>query len=228
MLKKLLILGILGALCSLIGDFLLGWLVYPHADNHYLAMLASCEDLSYARLGLSVLFGGIGIPMQAFGFWSISQLMHRSKDQKIIQAGSISTATMGGAVHILCVGLMLGMKMASQSGFEVLEATSLWDAIPASLLQFCLWGMLPFTLVMMLPYMMMAITMFMAILKQRTSLPRWMCILNPLMAKVLLNGVAILSPNSYLSNALGMANMALGGLIPFVGVYWYLKIKGEK
>lgn len=54
------------------------------------------------------------------------------------------------------------------------------------------------------------------------KLPRWMCLLNPLTAKVLLNAVAVIAPNTALSNGLGMANMALGGMIPFLGLLLWL------
>ena len=39
-----------------------------------------------------------------------------------------------------------------------------------------------------------------------------------LAAKVLLNAVAVIAPNSAIANGLGMANMALGGMIPFLGI----------
>ena len=64
--------------------------------------------------------------------------------------------------------------------------------------------------------------MFLAIFKKQTVLPRWMCLLNPLAAKVLLNAVAVIAPNTALSNGLGMANMALGGIIPFLGILIWL------
>jgi len=96
------------------------------------------------------------------------------------------------------------------------------ESIPASALQFTLWGILPVTLIMMTPYMIGAASMFLAIFKKQTVLPQWMCLLNPLAAKVLLNAVAVIAPNTALSNGLGMANMALGGMIPFLGILIWL------
>ena len=76
--KKLLWLGFTGSCLSLICDFLLGWMVYPEAGNHYIAMIASCGSLSWARLGLSAAFGAVGIPMQYFGFKAISEIIGRN------------------------------------------------------------------------------------------------------------------------------------------------------
>lgn len=217
--KKLLWLGFIGSCLSLICDLLLGWMVYPEAGNHYIAMIASCGSLSWMRLGLSAAFGAVGIPMQYFGFKAIAELIGKdTRNGKLVNAGAVSTAAMGGSVHILCVALMALVKMECQGGFDPTAAPTMLESIPASALQFTLWGILPVTLIMMTPYMVGAVAMFLAIFKKQTVLPRWMCLLNPLAAKVLLNAVAVIAPNSALSNGLGMANMALGGMIPFLGI----------
>jgi hypothetical protein len=44
-------------------------------------------------------------------------------------------------------------------------------------------------------------------------------------ADTLLNAVAVIAPNTALSNGLGMANMALGGMIPFLGILIWLNRK---
>lgn len=218
-LKKMLRIGLIGTLLSLICDFLLGFMVYPEADNHYLAMLASCDGLSWIRLGMSALFGAVGIPMQYAGFKAISEMIGRhTRCGKLIHAGAVSTLATGGSVHVLCVALMALIKVECTHGFDPLAASGLLEAIPESAMQFALWGILPVTLIMMIPYFGMAIAMFVAIFRCRTDMPKWMCLLNPLAAKVLLNAAAAIAPNSALTNGLGMANMALGGMIPFLGI----------
>ena len=224
--RKLLWLGFIGSCLSLICDLLLGWMVYPEAGNHYIAMIASCAELSWMRLGLSAAFGAVGIPMQYFGFKAIAELIGKdTRNGKLVNAGAVSTAAMGGSVHILCVALMALVKMECQGGFDPTAAPTMLESIPASALQFTLWGILPVTLIMITPYMVGAVAMFLAIFKKQTVLPRWMCLLNPLAAKVLLNAVAVIAPNSALSNGLGMANMALGGMIPFLGILIWLNRK---
>lgn len=224
--KKLLWLGFVGTILSLICDFLLGWMIYPEASNHYVAMIASCADLSWIRLGLSAAFGAVGIPMQYFGFKAIAEIIGKNtRYGKLVNIGAISTAAMGGSVHILCVALMALVKIECEGGFDPAAAPTMLESIPASALQFTLWGILPVTLIMMTPYMVGAIAMFLSIFKGKTPLPKWMCLLNPLTAKVLLNVVAVIAPNSALSNGLGMANMALGGMIPFLGVLIWMYVK---
>ena len=224
--KKLLRLGFIGSILSLICDFLLGWMVYPEAGNHYIAMVASCADLSWMRLGLSAAFGSVGIPMQYFGFKAIADIIgNDTRHGRLVNAGAVSTAAMGGSVHILCVALMALVKLACDNGFDPASAATILKSIPESALRFTLWGILPVTLIMMVPYMAGAVAMFLAIFKGKTPLPRWMCLLNPLAAKGILNAVAVAAPNSALSNGLGMANMALGGMIPFLGILIWMHVK---
>ena len=217
--KKMLFLGLIGTLLSLIGDFLLGFMVYPEAGSHYLAMLASCGHLSWTRLGLSALFGAVGIPLQYYGFKAIREIIGRhTRCGRLVHAGAVSTLALGGSVHILCVALMALIKVECTHGFDPLAASSLLAAIPESAMQFALWGILPVTLIMMIPYYGMAVAMFLAILLGKTDMPKWTCLLNPLAAKLFLNVVAVIAPNSAITNGLGMANMALGGMIPFLGI----------
>jgi len=226
--KKMLFLGLIGTLLSLIGDFLLGFMVYPEADNHYLAMLASCGHLSWTRLGLSTLFGAVGIPLQYYGFKAIGEIIGRhTRCGRLVHAGAVSTLALGGSVHILCVALMALIKVECSHGFDPLAAGSLLEAIPESAMQFALWGILPVTLIMMIPYYGMAIAMFLAIFRGKTDMPKWMCLLNPLAAKVLLNVAAVIAPNSALTNGLGMANMALGGMIPFLGILIWMNDQSQ-
>lgn len=229
--RKLLWLGFIGTIFSLICDLLLGWLVYPQANNPMIAMLASCADLSYIRLGLSALFGSIGIPMQYFGFKAIANIIKDSNIQKakslskLVNAGAISTATMGASVHILCVALMVIIKLECSYGFDPTSATNILEAIPESAMQFALWGILPVSLIMMLPYYIGAVAMFIAIIKRYTYLPKWMCIFNPILAGALCNTVGMIIPNTAFANGLSMANMALGGMIPFLAIMIYSKVK---
>ena len=227
--KKMLFLGLIGTLLSLICDFLLGFMVYPEADNHYLAMLTSCGNLSWIRLGLSALFGAVGIPLQYYGFKAIREIIGRhTRCGRLVHAGAVSTLALGGSVHILCVALMALIKIECTHGFDPLAASSLLEAIPESAMQFALWGILPVTLIMMMPYYGMAIAMFLAIFRGKTDMPKWMCLFNPLAAKVLLNAAAVLAPNSAAANGLGMANMALGGMIPFLGILIWMTLKSHK
>ena len=229
--KKLLWLGFVGTILSLISDLLLGCMVYPEANDLYIAMMGSCAGFSYMRLGLSALFGGIGIPMQYFGFKAIANIIDDgnnckpNKLSKLVNAGAVSTAMMGGSVHILCIALMLVIKVECSHGFDPTAASDIIGAIPDSAMQFALWGILPVSVIMMIPYYVGATAMFIAIFKKNTYLPKWMCILNPVLAGVICNAVAMIIPNTAFANGLGMSNMALGGMIPFLGILIYMNVK---
>ena len=74
--KKLLMIGLIGAIITFIGgELTIGWTIYPEANNYYSAMLAGCKNLTIIQLALGILFGGIGIPMQYYGFEAISKII---------------------------------------------------------------------------------------------------------------------------------------------------------
>ena len=232
--KKLLALGIVGTLLSLIGDILLGWMVYPQMANHYTAMLAGCAELSYARMGLSALFGGIGIPMQYYGFKAVAHIIRKDTSDirrlrlsKAVRIAALSIASLGGSVHILCIVGMLSLRIEADCGFTFSDTASFIECIPASSAQIAVWAILPVTAVMMTPYLIGAAAMFIAVVRGYTPFPKWMCVFNPIIIKIALNAAAALIPQTAFSNALGMSNMAFGGLLPFAAFLIYLSIDRE-
>ena len=232
--KKYLWLGFIGTVLSLVCDLLLGWMVYPDTGDYMTGMLAGCAELSYLRMGLSVVFGAIVIPMQYFGFKAIADIIGKGNHkkskfyQKLVNAGAVATASMGASVHILCVIMMFGMRIECDHGFDPMVAATMLEMIPESVLQFTLWGVLPVSVIMMTPYMIMAVVMFWAIVRGRTELPKWMCICNPLIANLFTNLITVVIPNTAFSNGVGMASMALGGMLPFVAVLIWLYCKKSK
>ena len=154
-LKKKLGIGLLGAVMGLVGDFLLGWLVYPSFEIPYAGMIAGCADLSYARMGLSICFGGIGIPLQYFGFKAIADMIREGGHTRLaglVHSGGAATAAMGGAVHILCVVAMMLVRAECDNGFDPAAAGTLLGTVPDSAMQFLLWALLPFTAIFYVLY----------------------------------------------------------------------------
>lgn len=229
--KKLLCLGILGAAMGLVGDFLLGWLVYPQSDMLYAGMIAGCADLSYMRMGLSICFGGIGIPLQCFGFKAVAGLIYEGGHKtaaRLVKLCGMATAAMGGAVHILCVVAMYLVRVECDHGFDPLAGETLLDTIPDSAKQFAVWGLLPFTVIFYVPFMAGLIAMFAAIVRKHTVLPRVACLFNPLLGMGLINTVTKLLPNTPLVNSIAMGNMGFGSLICFLGILTMLGFCREK
>lgn len=226
-LSKMLCIGMLGAVMGLVGDFLLGWLVYPNSDIPYAGMIAGCADLSYMRMGLSIFFGGLGIPLQYFGFEAIAQLIRaggHEKSAKLVHIGAVATAALGGAVHILCVVAMYLVRIECDNGFAPLAGQTLLDTIPNSAMQFALWGLLPFTAVFYVPYFVALVTIFVAFITKRINLSRITCLFNPLIVKGLINVLVYFMPNTRLTNSIQMGNMGFGSLICFIGVLVMLSV----
>jgi len=225
--KKLLMFGLIGAIITFIGgELTIGWTIYPEASNYYSAMLAGCQNLTILQLALGILFGGIGIPMQYYGFEAISKIIKENKKSekcaKLAHIGAVATAFFGSVVHILCIALMFIIKIEYQNGF-IADYTTMLGVIPQSALDFTIWAVLPISLICMIPYTIGMIAIFWAIFKKYTNLPKWACIFNPLTMKVLLNVVAEVAPNTELFNGIRMANMGLGALFTFAGILFLLK-----
>ncbi len=219
--QKMLLIGLLGAVMGLVGDFLLGWLVYPASEIPYAGMIAGCADLSYARMGLSICFGGIGIPLQYFAYKAIADMIRKgghSKSAQLVHLGGAVTAVMGGAVHILCVVAMMLVRAECDNGFDPLAAGTLLGTVPDSAMQFVLWALFPFTAIFYVPYMIGLIAMFVAFVRRFTVLPRIACIFNPLIGIMLFNTVTKFLPNTPLVNSIAMGNMGFGSLLAFLGI----------
>lgn len=220
-LQKMLCVGLLGAVMGLVGDFLLGWLTYPEFDMPYAGMIAGCADLSYARMGLSICFGGMGIPLQYFGFRAIAEIIRaggQEKSAKLVHLGGAATAAMGGAVHILCVVAMILVRAECDNGFDPAAAGTMLGTIPDSAMQFAVWGLLPFTAVFYVLYMIGLIAMFVAFVRGKTALPRLACVFNPLFGMWLISTVTRFLPNTPVVNSVSMGNMGFGSLIAFAGI----------
>lgn len=63
--KKLLLLGFIGSVLSLICDLLLGWMVYPEASDFYIAMIipntAFANGLGMSNMALGGMLPFLGI-----------------------------------------------------------------------------------------------------------------------------------------------------------------------
>ena len=159
-----------------------------------------------------VFFGGIGIPLQYYGYKAIAEIISKTdcrKCAKLTEIGAKAIAFGGGIVHVICIALMYICKM---------ECTSAMTELPNTVIEFTLWIVLPFSAVFMTIYSVMTIAMAIPIVKGKTIFPKWAVVFNPLAAKVLIPVVAVILPNTKIVNGLNMADMGIGSLITFVGV----------
>ena len=212
-LKKLFIIGIIVSVITAFGgEMPIGWVVNPEADNAVISTLMGYGQLSLAQLACGVFFGGIGIPLQYYGYKAIGEIVKmggNKKCGKLIDLGAKFIAFFGGIVHIICVALMFVIKT---------EQPLPTDTIPQNILDFALWLVLPISAVFMTVYTVMTIAMIVPVIKGKTIFPKWAVVFNPLLAKVIIPIVAVFLPNTKFVNALNMADMGLGSLITFAGL----------
>lgn len=212
-LKNMLIAGLGASVVTVLGGELpIGWTIYPEADNYILSMLLGCGDLSMLQLACGVLFGGIGIPLQYYGFEAIAQIAELGGSQKssrLIHWGGLACAFWGGIVHIICVALMFVCKMLG---------TQTMAAVPQPVIDFTLWLVMPISVLFLPIYYAMTIAMLLVVGGGKTIFPKWAVVFNPLLATILLNILPEIAPNTPLVNGLGMANMGIGSLLTFAGL----------
>ena len=194
------------------GELPIGWTVYPEADNYLLSMILGCGNLSMLQLACGALFGGIGIPLQYYGFEAAAQIVELGgnvKSSRLIHWGGLTCAFWGGIVHVICVALMFVCKILD---------TQVMTVLPQPVLDFTLWLVMPISVVFMPIYYAMIIAMLIVISKGKTFFPKWAAIFNPLLPTIVLNILPEIAPNTALVNGLSMANMGVGSLWTFAGL----------
>lgn len=212
-LRKMFIFGIVVSLITVFGgEVPIGWVVNPEAENEIYSMILGYASLSVPQLASGVFFGGIGIPLQYYGYKAIAEIIEKSdckKCEKLTEIGAKAIAFGGGIVHVICIALMYICK---------LECSNNMTELPQNVIDFTLWLVLPFSAVFMTIYSVMTIAMAIPVIKGKTIFPKWAVVFNPLAAKVIIPIIAVFLPNTKIVNALNMADMGIGSLITFVGL----------
>ena len=212
-LRKMFIFGIIVSLITILGgEIPIGWVVNPKADNEVSSMMLGYALLSLPQLACGVFFGGIGIPLQYYGYKAIAEIINKTdckKCAKLTEFGAKAIAFGGATVHVICISLMYICKM---------ECSTIITELPQNVIDFTLWLVLPFSAVFMTVYSVMTIAMAIPIVKGKTIFPKWAVVFNPLSAKVLIPIIAMILPNTKIVNGLNMADMGIGSLITFVGL----------
>ncbi len=212
--KKLLLYGMIGAVLTMIGDFLLLGVDSTGAVGALGQYILAAEKISYTRIGLAGSFGFAGIPVTAFGFYALYELMQdkTSALARIYKASVYGFVASGGAIHIICCYLVTGMKKALETGTDQESMLSVILAEQGGYL-------IPCFIIFMAIYLANVITMILGISKGKTPLPRWMWLINPFTFKILLNLVGKMSTAAFW-NGIACSNMSLGALIIFLA--WML------
>jgi hypothetical protein len=214
---KLTYVGMIGAILTIIGDFLLlGVDSNTSGGGLFDKYLDIAAKISYTRIGFAGFFGYLGIPLTAIGFLTLHRMI-KDKESCLAKVYKWSMilcfAALGGGVHIICCYLVAGMKMNIDSGTT--------DVITAVMNQQA--GFLvPSFIVFFAVYFVACISMIVLIAKGKTILPKWMWILNPLVMKIVINALGKLGTSAFF-NGLACSNMSLGALI--ILLTWMIAIK---
>ena len=208
--KKLLLYGMIGAVLTMIGDFLLLGVDSTGAVDALGQYILAAEKISYTRIGLAGSFGFAGIPITAFGFYALYELLQDKTSvlARIYKASVYGFVAFGGAIHIICCYLVTGMKKALETGTGQESMLSVILTEQGGYL-------IPCFIIFMAFYLANVITLILIISKEKTPLPRWMWLINPLAFKILLNIIGKMSTAAFW-NGIACSNMSLGALIIFL------------
>ena len=224
--RKHLALGLAAAVITvLLGELPIGWVDYPAVEGDITGMtgmMLGSAKLSMLQLFLGALFGGVFIPMHYFGFEAAARIVKAGgnpRSAKVIHAGALATAFLGGIVHVICVALMYICRLVCTPGMT---------AIPQPVMEFMLWLVMPVSVVFMPVYYAMCIALLLCVARGRTALPRWAAVFNPLTGFLLFNILPEFLPASPMINALSMANMGMGSVITFGGLLAVTQGRGKE
>lgn len=200
----------IGAVLTMIGDFLLLAIDSAGAAGVLGQDILAAEKISYTRIGLAGSFGFAGIPVTAFGFYALYELMQDKASvlARIYKASIYGFLAFGGAIHIICCYLVTGIKKALEAGTDQESMLSVILAEQGGYL-------IPCFVIFMAFYFANVITLILIIAKGKTLLPRWMWLINPFAFKILLNLVGKMSTAAFW-NGIACSNMSLGALIIFL------------
>lgn len=205
-------IGLFGAVLTLIGDLLIGAARFPEGANMLEGYFAIALAMPAWRPILGGLIGFLGISLEFCGLMTIYPLIKVKMPrggQFYKLAMYVYLAVAGGAVHLPCGVFMWLYKavteMAGQNaGYDIA-------------MRYLLYFLLPVTALFAVFFIGASIVQFVAFFKGNTPFPRWYCIFNPLLGKIVFNGVRRLG-NTALINGIGTSNMSLGAIIMFIAL----------
>ena len=205
--ERYLKIGLIGALLTLIGDLLIGAAKSPDGLNMIDGYFAIALAMPAWRPVLGGLIGFAGICLEFCGLITVYPLIR----EKMPRGGRFYKLSMyvylaigGGAVHLPCGAFMWIYRTVSGAAGEAVGRDIA--------LKYLLIFLLPATAVFTVFFIGASVVQFIAFARGRTPFPRWYCVFNLLIGKIVFNGVRRLG-NSALINGIATSNMSLGALV---------------
>lgn len=218
--NRYLIYGLIGAVLTMIGDFLLLGVDSVGAEGTLGQYIIAAQKLSYTRIGLAGWFGFVGIPVTAFGYFALYEFMSDKTTvlAKLYKASVYGFIAFGGAIHIICCYLVTGMKKALETGTDQSDMMSVILSEQGGYV-------IPCMVVFFAAYLVNVVTFIIIIAKKKTIFPSCLWLINPLTFKILLNMLGKMSTSAFW-NGIGCSNMSLGAIIIFI--VWIVIINRKK
>ena len=210
--EKYLKIGLFGAVLTLIGDLLIGAAKFPDGANMIEGYFAIALAMPAWRPILGGLIGFAGICLDVCGMMTIYPLIR----EKMPRGGRFYRLAMyvylaagGGGVHLPCGVIMWIYKSVTEAAGQTVG----YDIA----LKYLLYFMLPVTVVFGAFFVAASVIQFIAFAKGYTPFPKWYCMFNPLIGKIVFNSVRRLG-NTALINGIGTSNMSLGAIVMFTAL----------
>ena len=206
--RKYLIIGLIGAIITVIGEMSQGFVATIDSSNLMMQEFETYASFPGWRHGFGSTIGAMGILLQFFGVYAI-YLSFKSKDDKNskrYKIGAVNYSIIGAIVHILLATAIYVLKINSELFME-----------------YMIWFAMPIVIIFLIGYIWFSIIMFNKFRKNETIFPKWCCWLNPVVGKIFFNIVATLIPFSALANGISYSNMGIASIIIFAVLLVNLK-----
>ena len=210
--EKHLKISLFGAALTLIGDLLIGAAKFPDGANMIEGYFAVALAMPAWRPILGGLIGFLGICLEFCGFMTLYPLIRKEMPRGgrfYRLAMYVYLAVAGGAVHLPCGVFMWVYKSVAEAAGQAAG----YDIA----LRYLLYFLLPVAIVFAVFFTGASVVQFIAFIKGRTPFPKWYCVFNPLIGKIVFNGIRRLG-NTALINGIGTSNMSLGAIVMFAAL----------
>lgn len=211
--RKFLSIGLVGAVLTLIGDLLIGYVKFPEGAGMLEGYFAAALSLPVWRPILGGLIGFLGISLEFLGLMTFSPLLKKNmpRGAAFYQLSMyVYLAIAGGAVHLPCGVFMWLYHTAVEAAGQAVA----YDIA----LQYVLYFILPVTAVFYVFFAGSSIVQFVGIVKGYTPLPKWYAIFNLLIVSVFFNIFRRIG-NYAIINGIGTSNKSLAAIVMFIALF---------
>ena len=211
--KKLLVIGMLGAILTGIGDFLLGYAENTAGVSIATSVMASAPNLADWQMIAGGLLGVFGIFLEGIACFAVYRLMADAapKSARLYRAGIF------GYIWLAPVGCHMNMGVLNLAYKYLLQADEALAQKAAGLLFFGFGE--PLYVLLAVFWLPMMIIQFQAFSKGQTPYPRkarWFCVLIGTIPALALS--VLLGPSTALGAGIGTMFLSLGNAFMFGGL----------